>query len=217
MKKVLYITANPNAEELSYSLKLGKEFLKAYREVNPADEIIHLDLYQADIPLIDGDVLSAWRKSAQYSMEETSAGDKQGDGLTVIEKEKIERINQLTDQFISMDRYIFVSPMWNFSIPPKLKAYIDTICIARKTFAFTENGAVGLLQGRKAVHIQAGGGSFSGGPMDFSSKYLQSILGFLGLEVTSIIAEGMAMTPEKAQDIFEEAVVRSKEAVKQLA
>lgn len=217
MKKVLYITANPNAEEHSYSLKLGKEFLKAYREVNPADEIIHLDLYQADIPLIDGDVLSAWRKSAQYSMEESAAGDKQEDGLTVIEKEKIERINQLTDQFISMDRYIFVSPMWNFSIPPKLKAYIDTICIARKTFTFTENGAVGLLQGRKAVHIQAGGGSFSGGPMDFSSKYLQSILGFLGLEVTSIIAEGMAMTPEKAKDIFEEAVIRSKEAVKQFA
>ncbi len=58
MSQVLYITANPKAREKSTCLSLGEEFLKAYREAKPADEIIVIDLYNTDIPEIDYDLLN---------------------------------------------------------------------------------------------------------------------------------------------------------------
>lgn len=57
MATVLYITAHPLHPEESYSLAVGAEFIEAYREANPADEVVHLDLYKENIPQIDADVL----------------------------------------------------------------------------------------------------------------------------------------------------------------
>lgn len=112
------------------------------------------------------------------------------DELSADEKTKVARINELTEQFVSADKYVFVTPLWNFSIPPQLKAYIDTICIAGKTFKYTANGAVGLLSDKKAVHIQARGGMYSEGPakeMEFGDRYLRTISNSSGLQ-TSILS-----------------------------
>jgi FMN-dependent NADH-azoreductase len=206
MAKVLYITANPKPEEQSYSLTVGREFLNTYREANPNDEIIELDLYQTNIPYIDADVFSGWGKLQQGTAFEE---------LTPDEKEKVTRINELTDQFTSADKYVLVTPMWNFSIPPKMKAYIDTICIAGKTFKYTEQGPVGLLTDKTAVHIQARGGIYSEGPttdFEFGDRYIRAVLAFLGVHsVESIIAEGMAQMPDQAETIKAKAIERAKQ------
>jgi FMN-dependent NADH-azoreductase len=122
---------------------------------------------------------------------------------------------------VGADKYVFVSPMWNLSIPPRLKAFIDTIMIAGKTFKYTENGPVGLLTGRKAVHIQARGGIYSEGPgvdMEFGDRYLRAVLAFIGItDVETIAVEGMAFMPEKAQEIQEKAIVQAKEVAKRFA
>ncbi|WP_298842513.1 NAD(P)H-dependent oxidoreductase [Clostridium sp.] len=60
MSKILYITANPKTKENSFSLAVGNEFLETYKEANPSDEIITLDLYKTEVPFIDGVVFSAW-------------------------------------------------------------------------------------------------------------------------------------------------------------
>jgi FMN-dependent NADH-azoreductase len=209
MSKVLYITANPKSPEQSFSLSVGSAFVEEYKTANPHDEITHLDLYQMDIPLIDEDVFSAWDKLAKGSSF---------DGLTSGEQKKISAMNVLLEQFLAADKYIFVTPFWNFTVPPKMKAYIDNICIAGKTFKYTENGPVGLLTDKKAVHIQARGGVYSSGPaMDFEmgDKYMNTIFSFIGItDKESIIIEGVNATPDKAEDIKAKAIVKAQEVAK---
>ncbi|MNI89554.1 FMN-dependent NADH-azoreductase [compost metagenome] len=96
-----------------------------------------------------------------------------------------------------------------------VKAYIDAICIAGKTFQYTANGPEGLLKGKKAVHIQARGGIYSEGPakeLEFGDRYLRSVLNFIGIaDFESVIAEGMAQNPKEADHIKEKAVANAKE------
>lgn len=210
---VLYITANPKVENESFSLSVGRAFLDTYSQEAPGDQVIELDLYKLEkLPYIDTDVFSGWGKLQQ---------GKAFDELTQEEKAKVNRINELTDQFVSADKYVFVTPLWNLSIPPRMKAYIDTICIAGKTFKYTENGPVGLLTGKKAVHIQARGGVYSEGPamdFEFGDRYIRALLSFLGLsEINSIIVEGMALNPDEAEVIKAKAIEQARHIAKDFA
>ncbi len=212
MKKVLYITANPKSEESSYSLTVGKAFISAYKKQNPGDQIIELDVYKEYIPLIDADVFSGWGK-----LQQGVAFDK----LTEVEKKKVGRIDELTNLFISADKYVFVTPMWNFTVPPMMKAFIDTICIAGKTFKYTENGSVGLLTDKKAIHIQARGGIYSQGQassVELGDRYINAICGFLGIQVSEpILVEGMAAMPDKAEDIKSQAIQKAQKSAVEFA
>jgi len=191
MKKVLFVTANPKEEVKSYSLEAGRRFIEDYKVKNPAHEVIELDLYKLDIPFIDSDVFSAWGKlgsGVEFSK------------LSETEMYKVSTINSFTDQFIDADKYVFVTPMWNFSLPPKIKLYIDTLMIAGRTFTYTENGPIGLLENKKALHVHATGGIYSEGPakgMEFGNSYLKSVLGFMGVQnFSSVFLEGTNMTDE---------------------
>ncbi|MFD0695859.1 FMN-dependent NADH-azoreductase [Paenibacillus sp. GCM10027628] len=209
MATVLYITAHPNDHQASYSMAVGKEFIDTYREANSTDEVIHLDLYKLNIPHIDADVFSGWGKLRSGSSF---------DQLSEAEKSKVGRLNEIVEQYVAADKYVFVSPMWNFSFPPLLKAYIDAVCIAGKTFKYTENGPVGLLTDKKAIHIQASGGVYSEGPaagFESGHSYLKKIMQFHGVpSFEGIFVEGMAAMPDKAQSIKEKAIAQAKEAAK---
>src|SRR5213080_637820 len=116
MTKVLYITAHPHDDTKSYSMAVGKAFIDTYKEANPNDEVVQVDLYKENIPQIDVDVFSGWGKLQS---------GKGFDELSSEEKAKVGRLSELCDQFISADKYVFVTPMWNFSFPPVMKAYMD--------------------------------------------------------------------------------------------
>lgn len=209
MSKVLYITANPKQEKESFSLHAGREFINLYKQYNPNDEVIEIDVYKDNVPLIDADVLKGWGKlQAGKGFEE----------LTDTEKRKIGRINELTEQFMEADKYIFVTPLWNLSIPPMMKAYIDTFLIAGKTFKYTENGPVGLLEGKKAVHIQAAGGIYSQGPakdVEHGNSYIKTVLGFIGItDNESILIEGTAIPVPGPDEIKAKASKTVEEVVK---
>ncbi|WP_166239676.1 FMN-dependent NADH-azoreductase [Paenibacillus turpanensis] len=210
MAKVLYITANPGTVEKSFSLSVGQALIQEYRSLNPSDEVVELDLYSMTVPLIDRDVLTAW---------EALRGGQSFDSLTPAQQQKVGAINQLTDQFVGADKFVFVTPMWNLTIPPMMKAYIDTILVAGKTFKYTAEGPVGLMKGKKAVHVQARGGLYPNGPQsgEFGDSYLKAALGFIGLELLdSVIVEGMAYTPDKANEIKQAAIEKAKQAAKAL-
>src|SRR5699024_3735453 len=72
-------------------------------------------------------------------------------------KGKVKRLEELSNQFVNADKYVFVTPFWNFSFPPVMKAYLDSVSVAGKTFKYTAEGPVGLLPDKKALHIQARG------------------------------------------------------------
>ncbi|MBX4268349.1 FMN-dependent NADH-azoreductase [Clostridium estertheticum] len=201
MSKILYITANPKTKENSFSLAVGNEFLETYKKSNPSDEIITLDLYKTEVPFIDEVVFSAWGKlGAGVTFEKLDKG----------EQNKVVAMNNLLDQFIAADKYVFVTPLWNFTIPPMMKAYLDNICIVNKTFKYTQNGPVGLLADKKAVHIQSRGGVYSVGlaaDLELGDRYINTILNFIGItDKQSIIVEGMNETPDKADEIKKNAI-----------
>jgi FMN-dependent NADH-azoreductase len=209
MTKLLYITANPKTKENSFSLSVGNEFLESYKKSNPQDEITTLDLYKTEVPLIDEVVFSAWGKFATGVTF---------DQLTSAEQTKVGTMNNLLEQFLTADKYVFVTPLWNFTIPPMMKAYLDNICIVNKTFKYTEKGPVGLLPDKKAIHIQARGGVYSSGPasnFESGDRYLNTILSFIGIsDKQSIFVEGMNLTPDKADEIKANAIIKAKEVAK---
>lgn len=206
---VLHITAHPHDHQTSFSMAVGKAFIDTYREANPNDEVIHLDLYSIQLPHIDADVFSGWGKLR---------GGQQFSDLSKEEQTKVGRLGEITDQFVAADKYVFVTPMWNFSFPPLMKAYIDAVCIAGKTFKYTETGPVGLLPDKKAMHIQASGGVYSEGPaasMEMGHRYLSVIMSFFGItDFQGIFVEGMAQSPDKAPQIKEDAISRAQALAK---
>ena len=102
-------------------------------------------------------------------------------------------------------------PMYNFSVPSTLKAWIDHIMRAGVTFKYDEKGPKGLVQGKKVYLAVASGGIYSEGPMkayDFVTPYLQTVLGFIGLtDITIIRAEGTSI-PDKKEFALETAMNR---------
>jgi FMN-dependent NADH-azoreductase len=93
-------------------------------------------------------------------------------------------------------------PMYNLSIPSALKAWIDYVVRAGRTFQYTATGPVGLVSGKKLVLFLASGGLYSEGPFkpyDFQETYLRAILGFIGLtDVTVVRAESLALGGDAA-------------------
>ncbi|WP_026594293.1 FMN-dependent NADH-azoreductase [Bacillus sp. UNC437CL72CviS29] len=209
MTKVLFITANPNSAEASFGMAVGEAFIETYKNEHPQDEVVTIDLFNTTVPEIDAEVFAAWRKFA--------AGEG-FEALSESQQQKIAAMNTNLETFMTADRYVFVTPMWNFSYPPVVKAYLDNLSIAGKTFKYTENGPVGLLEGKKALHIQATGGIYSEGAyaaMDFGRNHLNAVLGFMGVSDTEYLAvEGMNANPEQAQEIKEAAIANAREVAK---
>ncbi|KSU84332.1 MULTISPECIES: FMN-dependent NADH-azoreductase [Fictibacillus] len=206
MTTILYITAHPHDDTQSFSMAVGKAFIESYKQANPSDQVVHLDLYKENIPHIDVDVFSGWGKLRTGSTF---------DQLSQDEKTKVQRLSELTDQFVAADKYIFVTPLWNFSFPPVMKAYIDSICTAGKTFRYTEQGPVGLLTDKKALHIQARGGVYSEGPaagLEMGHRYISVIMNFFGIpSFEGLFVEGHNQFPERAEEIKQQAINKAKE------
>ena len=79
-------------------------------------------------------------------------------------------------------------PIYNFNMPAVLKAWIDLVARAGRTFRYTENGPVGLLTGKRVILAVASGGTEVGSPIDHMTGYLRHVLGFIGLSDVEIIA-----------------------------
>ncbi len=205
MSTLLYITAHPGNSEASYSLSVGEHFVQAYQESNPEDKVVHVDLYQRDIPQIDADVFSAW------SVLQTGGSV---DQLTAVQQQKITQLNDLLEEFVAADKYVFVTPMWTFSYPPVVKAYIDSFCVRAKTFKYTENGPVGLLENKKAFHIQATGGVYSEGPVadrEHASRHLKTVLNFVGInDFNNLFIEGISTAGDRAPQIKADAIEKAR-------
>lgn len=120
---------------------------------------------------------------------------------TDAQKAELALSDSLVDELVAADTLVIGTPIYNFAVPAALKAWIDLIARARKTFHYTANGPEGLLTDKKAYVLIASGGTEVGSEIDFASGYLRHILAFVGItDVTVIAADQQMMRGEAALD-----------------
>jgi FMN-dependent NADH-azoreductase len=102
------------------------------------------------------------------------------------------------------------APMYNFTLPTQLKAWIDRILIAGKTFRYTESGPEGLAGGKKVIVALARGGIYSEGSpaaaLEHLESYLRGVFNFIGIEPEFVIAEGLNLSPEQRESSISQAL-----------
>jgi len=203
MTKLLVVRAHPINNRESRSMKVTDAFVQSYIESHPSDSVEEINVYNIQVPEIDSDLLNAWDELAQGTRFYA---------LSASQQHKVTLFDSLTGGFLEHDKIVVANPLWNLSIPTRLKAWFDTITVAGKTFKYTEQGSVGTVEGKKVLHIQANGGVYSGA--DPASQYVKTLFTFLGVsDFQQLFVEGMDQNPSQADEIVSNAI----EAAKQLA
>jgi FMN-dependent NADH-azoreductase len=109
------------------------------------------------------------------------------------QKARLALSDTLVAELKAADVLVLGVPVYNFGIPAALKAWIDLVARARETFRYTEDGPVGLLEGKKAIVILASGGTQVGSDIDFASGYLKHVLAFIGITDVTVVAADQLM------------------------
>lgn len=110
-------------------------------------------------------------------------------------------------QFLEADVIVIGAPMYNFGIPSTLKAWIDRIAVAGRTFRYTGEGPEGLAGGKQIIIATSSGGVHAGGVTDFVEPYLRQLFGFLGVtDVSFVRAQGVALSAEHRSQAIDEAL-----------
>lgn len=206
--KLLHIDSSP-LNGGSVSRELTRRIVAEWRAAHPHTKVEHLDLGQ-DAP-------------GHLSMD--SLGFRMGvnaEGLSDVQRKENELSEKLVSQFLAADVVVVGAPMYNFSIPSQLKAWIDRVAQAGRTFKYTEKGPVGLAAGKTVIVASSRGGVYSTNPalagLDHQESYLKTVFGFFGItDVRFVRAEGVAMGDEARKKALEIADVAIKSAVNEAA
>ncbi len=114
------------------------------------------------------------------------------------------------EEFLAADTVVIGAPMYNFTIPSQLKAWIDRIAISGKTFRYTESGPEGLVGGKRVIVALARGGIYSEGSpaaaFEHLETYLRGIFNFVGIDPEFVVAEGLNLGPDHRENAIREAV-----------
>jgi len=187
MGKLLFVTSSIFGAD-SKSRQLGREFVDHWIRRHPGTTVVERDLAAEPLPHVTAAIMAAASTPADKRTPEQATTAATADRL-------IEELEQA-------DTIVLAVPMYNFSVPSTLKAWIDHVARAGRTFRYTEQGPVGLLTGKRVFVVGARGGVYSSGPakaLDFHEPYLRGMLGFLGLtDVSFVHAEGLAVGAEAA-------------------
>src|SRR5690606_35371089 len=124
-----------------------------------------------------------------------------GPALAGADPEATAESEKVLQQFLDADIVVLGAPMYKFSIRSTLKAWIDRIAVAGRTFRYTADGPDGLAGGKRVVIASARGGLHEGAPSDFQEPYLRFLFGFLGItDVEFVRAEGLGLSPQHRSD-----------------
>ena len=182
--KLLHIDSSALGGD-SVSRQLSKSIVAQWRAAHPGTVVEYLDLAAHAPTHLSGDSLGF-----RLGYEDKS--------LTDVQRRENQVSDRLVSQFLAADVIVIGAPMYNFSIPTPLKAWIDRIAQAGRTFTYTDKGPQGLAGGKKVIIASTRGGTYSGSPalagFDHQESYLKIIMGFFGITDVQIVrAEGMAM------------------------
>lgn len=182
MPALLYINVSPRGD-YSISRQLGNAAVQAWKKKNPGGRVIERDLSKTPLTFVDLD----WIAGAFSPPENHNENHKKALALS----------DELVSEVLDADEIILGTPMYNFAVPAALKAWIDHVVRAGKTFRYAENGTPeGLLAGKdkKVLVIVASGGSYPAGsplaPLDQEIPYLRLIFGFMGITEVRFVQAG---------------------------
>ena len=109
------------------------------------------------------------------------------------QREALRISDELVAELQAADTLVIGAPIYNFGVPAALKLWIDQVCRAGVTFRYSENGPVGLLDGKKAYVVVASGGTAAGSAIDFATPYMRHVLGFIGITDVEFITADQLM------------------------
>ena len=172
--------------EASASRELGNAIVARLRAEHPGADVTHRDLAASAIPHLTGASL------ARADADEAALAD------------------ALLAEFLAADTVVLGMPMYNFGIPSQVKAWLDRVAVAGKTFRYTENGPQGLAAGKKVIVAGTYGGFHAvDGGTNFVEPYLRFMFGFMGVtDVEFITAEGLSISPEQRAQSLRDAHAR---------
>ncbi|VVE57663.1 FMN-dependent NADH-azoreductase [Pandoraea anhela] len=183
MPTLLHIESSPRKKR-SASIEVATSYMDAWRNAGPDRHVEVLDLWAAELPQLDGDALEA-----KYA-------DLEGASLNDAQKRAWDVFRQISQRLHNADVLMFSVPMWNFSVPYKLKHFIDVVSHRGLLFSYDERGLTGLLTGKKAVVVYAKGLRYAtdaatpAGMPDFQQPFLDAWLRFIGVtDIESIVVE----------------------------
>lgn len=188
--KLLHIDSSISGAN-SVSRQLSRAVVEKWRAAHPGLQVQYLDLALDAPNALTHDALGFRIPVADES-------------LTAAQRAENEVSAALVGQVLEADVLVIGSPLYNFTIPTQLKAWLDRIAQGGKTFKYTENGPVGLLGDKTVVLALSRGGVYSnsdaGQAMEHQESYLKAIFGFMGVTKVHVVrAEGMDMGPESRQ------------------
>lgn len=157
----------------SVTRQLSADLIGALESRHGSIDLTRRDL-STGVPFVDG----AWIEANFTPVE----------SRTAVHRDTLSYSDQLVAELQAADAVVIGAPVYNFSIPAALKAWIDMIARVGLTFRYTENGPEGLLQGKKAYLVVATGGVQIGSPVDFATPYLRHALAFIGITDVEVIA-----------------------------
>ena len=185
MTTLLHLTSSLFSTD-GQSSRLAQEFVDEWRAANPGANVIVRDLARTPVPHLD-----AARFGAFVAKPESRTAE---------QRAVIAYSNELIEELRRADVVVIGLPMYNFGVPSTLKAWFDHIARAGETFRYTEQGAVGLLTGKKAYVFATRGGKYLGTPYDLETGFVRQFLAFIGIDdVEFVHAEGLALGPASVQ------------------
>lgn len=187
-------------ESNGQSSRLASRFTDEWRATNPDGEVVVRDIGRDPVPHLTAQRFQAFLAKPADRTPEQQAVAAFSDALI--------------DELRRADVIVLGLPMYNFGVPSSLKAYFDHIARAGVTFRYTEKGAEGLLEGKKAYVFATRGGLYAGTPLDTQTAYVRDFLRFLGIDdVEFVYAEGLAMGDAPR----EKAIMAANAAIERLA
>ena len=203
MGSLLFVTSSLMGDK-SQSRQVAGDYIAAARAAHPGLAVVERHLAPSNIPHFSMDTLAGLGASIESITPEQSAA--------------VTLANGIIEEVEAADTILIAAPMYNFSIPSTLKAWLDHVARAGRTFKYTANGPEGLLKGKKVIVVVSRGGFYTGDSpakgMDFQEPYLRTFFGFLGItDVNFVHVEGQAIGP----DVAAKGLAAAKNAVTRLA
>jgi len=204
MPTLLHINASPRPRGESRSIRVADALLEGWRDAHTRGEVVDMNLFEHDLPMADA--TGANTRIHQF-MGQTLAGE---------EKHRFEHFMRFIDPLMQCDALVITTPMWNFSLPWKLKQWLDTVIQARVTFEYTAEGPRGLVPCARAAIVGSRGGMYpdDGDPrqtMDFLTPYLRAALRWIGVDdVATCFADGVDAKRDEAERILADAAQRAR-------